>query len=313
MPPPKFTFKRSEPAAGTAPKGDFDEVVKFQCSVNRRETAGGRPMLNARGKEQCSKCQALRGASFGTPRPAGRPPCTRSTCLYTPYCWQHLAIVCHLKVARSQALDRLGFRGLGLYAWWPQAPDGVVFGPRRPGRRRRRAAAAYAHTLESYLPAFPLYGGEAVGLRGFAERYNYAAVRPTPPYGAFRVFDAACVRGAGAYANDARGVPGLQNNARLASRARFIPTRNIRHGQEILVSYGGAYWATKRHRRGGVYVSSGSENTADVRVAANRALGVQRYKNVGRAQREGAAGPDDGAIPGRPSWLRHAVLAHADA
>lgn len=309
MPPPKFTFKRSEPAAGGVPRGNLDQVVKFQCNVNRRETAAGVPILNPRGNEQCTRCQAFRGATFGVPNPGGTAQCTRSTCLYTPYCWQHLQIVCHLKVARSQALDALGFRGLGLYAWWPGAPGGIVFGPRRAGRRRR-ARPAYAQSIQSYLPTHPLYGGEVVGLRGFAGRYNYGGVRPTPPYGAFAVYDAACVRGVGAYANDSRGVAGVGNNARLASRARFAPLRNIRHGQEILVSYGAAYWATKRYRRGGVYVSSGSENTADVRIARNGVIGVRAYRSVGVRNRRGPAGPAAGAIAGRPLWLRHATLAH---
>ena len=312
MPPAKFTFKRSEPAAGVLPAGNMDGVIKFQCNVNRRETARGVAVLNARGREQCARCLAHKGSTFGNPQPGGTPQCTRSSCLYTPYCWQHLMIVCHLKVARSQALDAGGFSGLGLYAWWPKAPRGIVFGPRRSGRRGRRRRAprpAYTHSIESYLPGQPLYGGELVGLRGFAERYNYGTVLPTPPYG-YGVYDAACVRGVGAYANDARRIVGKINNARFTSRQRFTPMRNIRHGTEILVSYGPGYWATKTYRRGGVRVPSASENTADVRVGRNRTLGTRAYRNIGRENRQGPSGPAAGAIPGRPPWLRHAKLAH---
>jgi SET domain-containing protein len=54
----------------------------------------------------------------------------------------------------------------------------------------------------------------------------------------------------GRYANDAAGlnrIEGLRNNARSEIRkgeAYIIASRNIKAGEEILVSYGRAYWNT---------------------------------------------------------------------
>lgn len=54
----------------------------------------------------------------------------------------------------------------------------------------------------------------------------------------------------GRYANDAAGlnrIEGLRNNARYEIRkgeAYIIASRNIKAGEEILVSYGRAYWNT---------------------------------------------------------------------
>jgi uncharacterized protein len=56
----------------------------------------------------------------------------------------------------------------------------------------------------------------------------------------------------GRYANDAKGltrIDGLRNNARyeaIKGQAFIIASRNIRSGEEILVSYGRSYWNTMR-------------------------------------------------------------------
>lgn len=58
--------------------------------------------------------------------------------------------------------------------------------------------------------------------------------------------------GKGRYANDAMGlvrVPGLRNNTEYliyGQRVSIVATRTIRKGEEILVSYGRAFWALQR-------------------------------------------------------------------
>lgn len=58
----------------------------------------------------------------------------------------------------------------------------------------------------------------------------------------------------GRYANDAKGlmrIEGLRNNARYEARkgqAFIIASRNIRAGEEILVSYGRSYWNIMRNQ-----------------------------------------------------------------
>ncbi len=59
----------------------------------------------------------------------------------------------------------------------------------------------------------------------------------------------------GRYANDAMGLtrmPGLRNNAEYliyGDRVYIEATRNIRKGEEVLVSYGREFWALKRKLR----------------------------------------------------------------
>lgn len=278
MAPPKFTYRRS-----TVDR--LNNQIKFQCSVNRQEDARGRAVLNARGRAQCFRCLARKGAKFQTPEPRDSTradQCTRHTCLSQPFCWQHLAIVCHLRIMKSKALASIGINALGLYAWDPKAEKGIVL---RKAHGRRAATTIRTGLKES--PFNRLYVGEKVTAAELTRRYEYHTaagqhVDSTAPYGlkmSGHLYDAACVRGALAYANDANGIARFRNNCRISHSGNLVATRNVHHGEEILVNYGPQYW------RGNTYVPSGTKvrkpaghvSTAPVRVKGRSALGIPNY------------------------------------
>lgn len=97
------------------------------------------------------------------------------------------------------------------------------------------------------------YGGRKITGRELNRLYDYKNddgkhIDVTAPYGLAgrELYDAACIRGAGAYANDATGT-GKQNNAELRDRGVYATT-DIYKGDEIFVDYGGIYWAAADDR-----------------------------------------------------------------
>jgi len=132
-----------------------------------------------------------------------------------PYCAAHLASLARLRITRSPIAGR------GLFAWSPHCA--VVF---------------------EKGDTVGVYDAEPVTNVELTRRYG----NMTAPYGIESSargwsFDAAGVRVAVSLANDPRG-SGCRSNTRFTYThpPRLVATRCIRHGQEILVSYGREYW-----------------------------------------------------------------------
>lgn len=157
-------------------------------------------------------------------------PCTRRVCMGTPVCWQHLRTIKDanngLKIQPSQVAGA----GKGLFAWSRAGGDTIVFRPN-----------------ETIVP----YDGELITREVQTTRYG----GETGPYvleGASQfIFDGACARGVGSFANGSRGQ--TKANARVSKshaggvqRMVMKASKNIRHGQEIIAAYGARYWQTNR-------------------------------------------------------------------
>jgi hypothetical protein len=123
----------------------------------------------------CSRCGGSK---------ADGSPCTRTVCIGTEFCWQHLPVNAKLKIAKS------GIPGAGrsLFAWLvPEA------------RGRRGTSVVFARGAK-----IAAYRGERVTARELSKRYG----RATAPYGAgdgALFIDSACRRSAGAMANGSDG------------------------------------------------------------------------------------------------------------
>lgn len=181
--PPRFRFSAD------------DGSVAFQCPL------------------QCARCEG---------RTRQDTQCTRSTCVGTGLCWQHLLSTRNLRIKDSAY-------GKGLFATLDRRTDDeacqrIVF---RKGDR------------------ITDYGGEALLMTDLTLRYaGYTA-----PYGlsttAGRAEDGACARGIGTLVN--HGVSRAANaRFSIASAsnnhiARVVATKIIRHGREIVINYGDSY------------------------------------------------------------------------
>ena len=163
----------------------------------------------------CSKCGGTK---------ADGTACTRTVCIGTDYCWQHLASQARLRIAPSGVAGA----GKGLYAWLTPKnraaqPSDVVF------------------TKGSRIIS---YGGERVTAQELNARYG----KKTAPYGAGSgglFIDAACQRGAGGMANGSDKTHTANADFAAARGSGDIVIRakkNIKHGEEVLCSYGSSYW-----------------------------------------------------------------------
>jgi hypothetical protein len=159
---------------------------------------------------QCAQCAATSARSGAQ--------CGRRVCIGLPCCWQHLRSNYNVTIQNSM------LHGKGLFAWANGGNAQILF---RKGDR--------------IVP----YGGELLTHAELVDRYG----PDTAPYGVklsnVRFVDGACSRGAGSVANASSG--GSPPNAKLVVNAQkgsvsIRATRPIRNGDEILVSYGPAYW-----------------------------------------------------------------------
>lgn len=89
------------------------------------------------------------------------------------------------------------------------------------------------------------YFGEIISKKTLDQRYHG---KTTAPYAlqitANKFIDSACLQSIGAKANTGRGT--FKNNAKFRVQhsrpfARIVATKNIKNGEEVFVSYGGAY------------------------------------------------------------------------
>lgn len=224
--PPKFTYKNPD-----------TNKVQFSCHINRSSTGGRR----------CGQCNATRKATFKQPRVEGQPRCKRGTCLNSLYCFQHLILVCKLRIQKSAHLASLRTRSsnrtealsarkepLGLYVWDPKAGQSVVY--------------KKGDIIRSGLRGKSMYGGEILTDAALSNRYDYRTrdgrlVEATAPYAIQlrgNIVDAACKRGPAALANDRR--PNKQKNAEITRSGNLRVLRDLTHNSEILVDYGEEYW-----------------------------------------------------------------------
>lgn len=189
------------------------------------------PTFRFRDGEHQSSCKLTCGRCEGTTKAGTR--CRRRVCIGLPLCWMHLASDLHLKIKPSNIDPNMK----GLFAWYPQSPTRILFAEKpRPGTRRQQDGPRPPDKIVRYT-------GEVVSDAARLQRYGTA----TGPYTASLLYgvvvDAACVRGAGSLANGSKGR--LPNNARFSGN-NIVATKNIKHGDEIIVSYGNGYWRTHR-------------------------------------------------------------------
>lgn len=265
MGPSLFRFKIAYP--GHPHNGQ----TVFECNMNRRENARKEPILDAQNREQCMQCRAVSGQSaFGKAWPPGynerngRGRCSRSTCLNSLYCWQHLRQICHLGIHASTFFPG----SIGLYA--ECNPEKYV------GRNAPEPEIVFnaGDIVKSGIPLRgvknSLYGGEPVSKRKLDARYDYQfrgnTIEPTGPYahefkqgrGGSCIMDAACVRGPLAFANSVSQDPETGAYYPHAIRKAQKPNANIigegvhkgdmyvvediYDGDEILIDYGFDYF-----------------------------------------------------------------------
>lgn len=159
------------------------------------------------------------------------PRCRRELILGLPHCWQHLRIKNHLSV------QDIPGKGKGVIAYWPHH-GGYVF---RPNDK----ICTYYGDLLSDEERDGRYHREGNSPYGFLPGR-------TPPinddnlYNSLTSVDGSCVRWIGSLIN--APYPHERSNAKFGSYNRdsnqlnIICTRNIYHGDEILLTYGKSYW-----------------------------------------------------------------------
>lgn len=163
--------------------------------------------------------------------------CARTVCIGLPLCWQHL-LSCR-GYGRGLKIKDSPIAGKGLFAWSKIGGNDVVF---KGG------------------DTIMVYEGERLTRAQLDQRYGKDDLAPYAVGLNREDIDAACRRGAGSIANGAFTKQGA--NAKFDSRmeggvrvVRLRATKNIKHGQEVLVLYGDKYWdgpngthSTKRRR-----------------------------------------------------------------
>lgn len=233
---------------------------------------------------ECSQCIATSTAT-------GRQ-CSRSTCISTPYCWQHTRSVLKLRVMKSMFLDAIGINALGLYAWDKTKSD------------RKEPVHSKNKVIKPDVKGETLYQGEVISKDEFDDRYDFVACgdqqySPTGPYALHKssgnVRDAACVRGIGLYANALQGFQTrgdnrirrfmtdrknqiyYTRNAKLLKSGNLKATKHLYHGDEILIAYGPDFWKGVEFDCDGVDISP-RHVTYPLKVSGDRSLGIPAFE-----------------------------------
>lgn len=218
----------------------------------------------------CSRCIAVSAST--------KKRCTRTTCMASPYCWQHARSNLKVRVMKSMFLDSIGINALGLYAWDPSKKD-----RKEPIYTKKSSSISVTGKARSK----PIYGGELITKEQLSERYDSKTQSMTAPYGhksrANGYMDAACHRGIGAYANSLkprsrrtfRWIEGKRSttkkyaqNAKLLESLNIKATKNIYHGDEILISYGPEYWKGEKDTE---------HRTYPLKVSGDKRLRIPNY------------------------------------
>ncbi len=184
-----------------------------------RARQSGSKIIQFKCPVKCGRCEYY----FNT-----RRRCKRRVCIGYPYCFQHLPKVMKLKTKESKVLKDLGLpNNKGIYA----SGKNIVF----------KAGDKIAD-----------YNAEKINMKELEKRYDYGEHDNTGPYVISNekgeIFDAACTRIPGSLLNDPKG-SNKEANAEFQDDVTnndlpiITALRDIKHDEEILVSYGPDYWA----------------------------------------------------------------------
>ena len=195
--------------------------VQFSCCVN---TDGTPP-------DKCNKCLPCQAQTRSGRR------CKIITCRDSDLCHIHLKSLNKIVIAPSRVVQG----GLGLFAWTH----------RNIGVSERVAGHPPIFKKGDIITS---YGGEILSRNDMNRRYDYLdpqsnkIIQPTAPYGLYKskeeVYDGACRRRGGVYANDYRSSGQQYINAYITTAMNLKATRNIYKGDEILINYHKGYWKT---------------------------------------------------------------------
>ena len=174
---------------------------RFTFKSDDNQTLFGCPL-------QCQTCTAPRATRAGQ--------CSRTTCIGTDLCWQHLLQLHNLRCLPSA----LG--GKGLFAMDKNAAANKILFPKNM-------------TIIGYK-------GESVSGAVLSNRYAdwTAPYGLRGPGGVYQ--DGACVRGLGSLANGSMGARGANAKYAIENNALVLVARkDIKNGQEIIFNYGTEY------------------------------------------------------------------------
>ena len=192
--------------------------------------------------------------------------CPKTSRLAGPYCRKHGVKILNLRIMKSMYLESIGINGLGLYAYNSKKAD-------------RKSAVFKPNTLVRPKPKHGrLYMGDDFTPEELCNIWDKSPdINANAPY-ALRigeenyVMDSCLNRGFSAYANDA-SQDTERINARFVRGGNLLITKEIYHGDEILVSYGPKYWLDGG--KGGV-----SHNTYPLCVEGDASLGILPYTST---------------------------------
>lgn len=139
-------------------------------------------------------------------------------CIGLPYCWQHSEIKLRLRIADSTIPNA----GKGLFAHDPSAAKG------KPVFRKGDIIVSYTGEKVSRKDFNRRYPGDITAAYALAHRNGTG-------------IDSACKRGIASLANAGTQKTANSQYALLDGKYYVECTRDIRHGQEILVDYGSDY------------------------------------------------------------------------
>lgn len=210
----------------------------FQCCVNSNGEA-----------PRCSKCgQCTAPTSRGN-------RCKNRTCRDTKYCWLHLRTLHKIVIKPSYIKGA----GLGLFAMKRLKKRPRMAKGRRgkkneePVFKRGTRIIKYEGKHMTLDEVNALYDYEADVGPGARGDQKHRMIGPTAPYttcttidGKEVCIDAACVRGAAAYANSIANVKSSHPARRRLNvkikEGYMVATKNIYAGDELLLDYKNVYW-----------------------------------------------------------------------
>lgn len=161
--------------------------------------------------------------------------CKKQVTLGIPMCYAHLRKHHRLSIAKS------GVHGLGVFAY-DALEDGPVF---ESGKK----ITEYAGETLTGAEIDARYGGNDSTAPYAMLVYRPAARRGVDPHRESISVDAACHRGVSSFVNEARRAQDVnckyvtdRNRANPRNNKKvLVATKDIYHGEELLVSYGEAY------------------------------------------------------------------------
>lgn len=181
--------------------------------------------------------------------------CQRKSCRDYRFCSQHLRTIKKLVIAPSRHLIKNGLQGLGLYAVANTRPyqtdeNGTIIRDNEIIFRTNEVIDEYCGELLTQQELDDRYDEAGVdGLGSYTLELGTRKSNSWKRRHPRRFVDAQCAGTAAVYANDYRNLElsaSSRSNARLeddtTTHGRLVASRNIHHGEEILVNYGKEYF-----------------------------------------------------------------------